>query len=163
MASLHFLVKALVIFSIFLQSKHCFSSKQASLILPLKTQKHSHISTSRKYFTTTAAATTTSNKLSFHHNVSLTVTLTVGSPPQNVTMVLDTGSELSWLHCKKTQFFNSIFNPTSSKTYFKVPCSSPTCKTRTRDLTIPVSCDAANLCHVIVSYADATSIERFIS
>ncbi|EEF30814.1 Aspartic proteinase nepenthesin-1 precursor, putative [Ricinus communis] len=157
MPSLHFLVEALFFF-IFLQSKYCFSSKQASLILPLKTQRHSHISTARKYFTTATASSTT-NKLLFHHNVSLTVSLTVGSPPQNVTMVLDTGSELSWLHCKKTQFLNSVFNPLSSKTYSKVPCLSPTCKTRTRDLTIPVSCDATKLCHVIVSYADATSIE----
>ncbi|CAN0909544.1 Aspartic proteinase PCS1 [Linum grandiflorum] len=95
----------------------------------------------------------------FHHNVSLTVSLTVGSPPQNVTMVLDTGSELSWLHCRKTPDFSSVFDPLSSKSYVKVPCGSSTCRTRTRDLSIPVSCDSAKLCHVIVSYADATSIE----
>ncbi|CAN0837534.1 Aspartic proteinase PCS1 [Linum grandiflorum] len=95
----------------------------------------------------------------FHHNISLTVSLTVGSPPQRVTMVMDTGSELSWLHCRKTPGLNSVFNPLASKSYAKVPCVSPTCRTRTRDLSIPASCDATKLCHVAVSYADATSIE----
>ncbi|KAG6765366.1 hypothetical protein POTOM_029405 [Populus tomentosa] len=74
-------------------------------------------------------------------------------------MVLDTGSELSWLHCKKEPNFNSIFNPLASKTYTKIPCSSPTCETRTRDLPLPVSCDPAKLCHFIISYADASSVE----
>ncbi|KDP44930.1 hypothetical protein JCGZ_01430 [Jatropha curcas] len=74
-------------------------------------------------------------------------------------MVLDTGSELSWLQCKKAPGLNSIFNPLVSKTYSKVPCSSSTCRTRTHDLTLPVSCDSAKFCHVIVSYADASSLE----
>ncbi|GFZ14942.1 eukaryotic aspartyl protease family protein [Actinidia rufa] len=99
------------------------------------------------------------NKLSFHHNVSLTVSLTVGSPPQNVTMVLDTGSELSWLHCKRTPTTPTTFDPTRSKSYSPVPCTSPICRTRTRDFTLPVSCDSKGLCHAILSYADASSIE----
>ncbi|KAF2296093.1 hypothetical protein GH714_036105 [Hevea brasiliensis] len=157
MASDHFLVKVVLLFFVFLQAKRCLSLKQESLILPLKTQKHPRFSTTR-HFTTTSSALAT-NKLLFHHNVSLTVSLTVGSPPQNITMVLDTGSELSWLHCKKAQGLNSIFNPATSTTYAEVLCSSPTCRTGTRDLNIPVSCDAAKHCHVIISYADASSIE----
>ncbi|KAJ9175742.1 hypothetical protein P3X46_014267 [Hevea brasiliensis] len=157
MASDHFLVKVVLLFFVFLQAKRCLSLKQESLILPLKTQKHPRFSTTR-HFTSTSSALAT-NKLLFHHNVSLTVSLTVGSPPQNITMVLDTGSELSWLHCKKAQGLNSIFNPATSTTYAEVLCSSPTCRTGTRDLNIPVSCDAAKHCHVIISYADASSIE----
>ncbi|XP_022134256.1 aspartic proteinase PCS1-like, partial [Momordica charantia] len=122
----------------------CFSSTQA-LILPLKTQA--------------GLVSQPSNKLSFQHNVTLTVSLTVGSPPQPVTMVLDTGSELSWLHCKKSPNLSSVFNPLSSTSYTPIPCSSPTCRTRTRDLPNPVSCDPKNLCHAIVTYADATSLE----
>ncbi|KAL2945608.1 Aspartic proteinase PCS1 [Bienertia sinuspersici] len=99
------------------------------------------------------------SKLPFHHNVSLTVTLLAGTPPQPVTMVLDTGSELSWLHCKKSPTVNSIFNPLNSTSYSSIPCTSPTCKTRTKDFTIPVSCDPKKLCHVSVSYADASSME----
>ncbi|KAL6123685.1 hypothetical protein ACLB2K_076204 [Fragaria x ananassa] len=125
-------------------SRLCFSSPQPkTLILPLKTQ----------------TLPKPSNKLSFHHNVTLTISLTVGSPPQNVTMVLDTGSELSWLHCKKTPTLTNVFNPLASKSYIPVSCSTPTCRTRTRDLSIPVSCDPKKLCHATLSYADASSLE----
>ncbi|KAM5556458.1 aspartic proteinase PCS1 [Rosa sericea] len=127
----------------------CFSSPlPKTLILPLKTQTLPHGSIPKP-----------SNKLSFHHNVTLTISLTVGSPPQNVTMVLDTGSELSWLHCKKTPTLTNVFNPLASKSYIPVSCSTPTCRTRTRDLSIPVSCDPKKLCHAILSYADASSLE----
>ncbi|KAJ0258724.1 Eukaryotic aspartyl protease family protein [Hirschfeldia incana] len=101
-----------------------------------------------------------SDKLSFRHNVTLTISLSVGSPPQNISMVLDTGSELSWLHCKKAPNLGSVFNPVSSSSYSPIPCSSPICRTRTRDLPIPASCDSkTHICQVAVSYADATSLE----
>ncbi|KAA8516405.1 hypothetical protein F0562_016698 [Nyssa sinensis] len=87
------------------------------------------------------------------------VSLSVGSPPQNVTMVLDTGSELSWLHCNTTQISQPRFDPNRSSSYSPINCSSPTCTTRTRDFSIPASCDSNNLCHAILSYADASSLE----
>ncbi|KAL0401338.1 UNVERIFIED_CONTAM: Aspartic proteinase PCS1 [Sesamum latifolium] len=126
----------------------CLSSHQSSsLILPLKAKLIPSQSIPKP-----------PNKLSFHHNVSLTVSLAVGSPPQQVTMVLDTGSELSWLRCKRTPAAPS-FSPQLSSSYRPVPCSSPTCTTRTRDFTVPVSCDSKKLCHAILSYADASSVE----
>uniref|UniRef100_A0A7N0ZVM4 Peptidase A1 domain-containing protein n=1 Tax=Kalanchoe fedtschenkoi TaxID=63787 RepID=A0A7N0ZVM4_KALFE len=108
---------------------------------------------------TTELVRPSNNKLPFRHNVSLTVTLTAGTPPQPVTMVLDTGSELSWLHCKKTPTTPSVFNPLQSKSFSSIPCSSPVCTTRTRDFPIPVSCDAKKLCRAVVSYADSSSLE----
>ncbi|CBI31649.3 unnamed protein product, partial [Vitis vinifera] len=95
-----------------------------AVILPLKTQVLPSGSVPRP-----------SSKLSFHHNVSLTVSLTVGSPPQTVTMVLDTGSELSWLHCKKAPNLHSVFDPLRSSSYSPIPCTSPTCRTRTHSKT----------------------------
>ncbi|EPS61836.1 aspartic proteinase nepenthesin-1, partial [Genlisea aurea] len=92
--------------------------------------------------------------LSFRHNVTLTVTLAVGTPPQEVSLVLDTGSELSWLRCN-----SSFFDPGNSSSYASVPCSSSTCSAKTKDFTNPVSCDSNKLCHVILSYADASSAE----
>ena len=141
----------LIIFLIMNQTKVSLCATQKTLILPLKTQTLPHGLVPKRQNPT--------SKISFHHNVTLTVTLTVGSPPQSVTMVLDTGSELSWLHCKKTQNFNSIFNPLSSKSYSPTSCSSPVCRTRTRTLPIPASCDQNKLCHAAVSYADASSME----
>ncbi|CAI9782271.1 unnamed protein product [Fraxinus pennsylvanica] len=74
-------------------------------------------------------------------------------------MVLDTSSELSWLHCKKTPTTLSTFNPLLSSSYQAIPCSSPTSRTRTRDFTIPISCDMKSLCHATLSYADSSSVE----
>ncbi|KAK4431142.1 Aspartic proteinase PCS1 [Sesamum alatum] len=130
----------LVFFTLVNPSLSSDSHESSSLILPLKAQL-------------------IPNKLSFHHNVSLTVSLAVGSPPQQVTMVLDTGSELSWLRCKKTPTAPFSFSPHLSTSYHPIPCSSPTCTTRTRDFTVPVSCDSNKLCHAILSYADASSVE----
>ncbi|KAA8539480.1 hypothetical protein F0562_026172 [Nyssa sinensis] len=141
------LLLQLLVFCIFIQSNPCNSSTP-TVILPLKTSLISSGSLPKP-----------PNKLSFHHNVSLTVTLTVGTPPQPVTMVIDTGSELSWLYCKKTPNTPSIFDPLRSSSYSPIPCSSPTCRTRTRDFSIPVSCDPKKLCHATLSYADASSVE----
>ncbi|XP_027333065.1 aspartic proteinase PCS1-like [Abrus precatorius] len=142
---LHSLTIPLLFILLQTQTPTCYvssSKTQNPIILPLKAQ-----------------TLTPSHKLPFQHNVTLTVSLTVGSPPQNVTMVLDTGSELSWLHCKKLPKLNSTFNPLLSSSYTPTPCTSPTCTTRTRDLSLPVSCDPNKRCHVTVSYADASSIE----
>ncbi|MED6158575.1 Glutathione gamma-glutamylcysteinyltransferase 1 [Stylosanthes scabra] len=122
------------------------SSPKSLLVLPLKTQ-------------TLPSSSSSSRKIPFKHNVTLTVSLTVGSPPQNVTMVLDTGSELSWLHCNRNQTTHSTFNPKLSSSYTPTPCSSSLCKTRTRDFPIPVSCDSNKLCHATLSYADASSLD----
>ncbi|KAL8517545.1 hypothetical protein ACS0TY_015702 [Phlomoides rotata] len=119
-------------------SKSNFTTKV--FVLPLKTQE-------------------IPNKLPFTHNVTLTVSLAVGTPPQNVTMVLDTGSELSWLQCNTTRKDRPVFDPLRSVSYIPVACSSPTCTTQTQDFSIPATCDSRNLCHTILSYADASSSE----
>lgn len=144
-------VLSLVFFYILLIQIHfqLSLSSQDMLILSLKTQLIPSGSVPRS-----------PNKLPFHHNVSLTVSLTVGTPPQNVSMVLDTGSELSWLNCNKTRFsYPNSFDPTRSSSYAPVACSSPICTNGTRDFNIPASCDDHNLCHATLSYADASSSE----
>lgn len=128
-----------------------FQPQLQPLALPLETREVSSGSVPRP-----------PSKLAFRHNVSLTVSLTVGTPPQNVTMVIDTGSELSWLRCNKTtqtQSYPTSFDPTRSQSYSPVSCKSPTCTARTRDFQIPASCDSNQLCHAILSYADASSSE----
>ncbi|XP_059667845.1 aspartic proteinase PCS1 [Cornus florida] len=141
-------MKVLCFLCLLLQTKLCFSSTTQMLVLPLKTQLIPSGPLSRP-----------PNRLPFHHNVTLTVSLSVGTPPQNVTMVLDTGSELSWLRCNSTRFYQPAFDPTKSSSYSPITCSSPTCTTRTQDFSIPASCDTNNLCHAVLSYADASSSE----
>ncbi|OAY63930.1 Aspartic proteinase PCS1 [Ananas comosus] len=122
--------------------------KTKPVILPLRAQKVASLPLPRQ-----------PNKLLFHHNVSLTVSLAVGAPPQNVSMVLDTGSELSWLLCNTSSSPNS-FNLLASSSYRPLPCSSPACQSQARDLPVPPSCDpSSNACRVSLSYADASSSE----
>lgn len=146
-----FLSFFIVLLFCFVQTRFCSSqTPTTALVLPLKTQVIPSESLPRS-----------SNKLRFHHNVSLTVSLAVGTPPQNVSMVVDTGSELSWLRCNnnRTQNFSAIFQPNRSSSYSPIPCSSQTCTVRTHDFPIPVSCDPHKLCHATLSYADASSSE----
>ncbi|XP_058209112.1 aspartic proteinase PCS1 [Rhododendron vialii] len=141
----------LILFFFLIQTQLSFPSPHTSqlLVLPLKSQLIPSGSLSKS-----------PNKLPFQHNVTLTVSLSVGSPPQNVTMVLDTGSELSWLHCNgTTRISQPVFYPNRSSSYSPVECSSPICTTRTRDFSVPASCDSNNLCHAALSYADASSSE----
>ncbi|KAJ6809062.1 aspartic proteinase PCS1 [Iris pallida] len=133
-----------------ISSKSSGISKQSStLILPLKKQA-------------VAATRKGPNKLLFHHNVSLTVTLSVGTPPQNVSLVLDTGSELTWLRCNSSSA-SPHFRPSASASYSSLPCSSPFCTSRARDLPVPAACDSSRRCHVSISYADASSSEGSLS
>lgn len=105
------------------------------------------------------------NRLRFRHNVSLTVPVAVGTPPQNVTMVLDTGSELSWLLCNGSYVSPPPFNASTSSSYVAVPCSSPACQWRGRDLPVPPSCDVppSNACRLSLSYADASSADGLLA
>ncbi|KAF8718760.1 hypothetical protein HU200_025062 [Digitaria exilis] len=102
------------------------------------------------------------NRLRFRHDVSLTVSVAVGTPPQNVTMVLDTGSELSWLLCNGT---TSAFNASASSTYGAFRCPSPECRWRGRDLPSPPFCapPPSNSCRVSLSYADASSADGVLA
>ncbi|TVU47592.1 hypothetical protein EJB05_07198, partial [Eragrostis curvula] len=106
------------------------------------------------------------NKVQFRRNVSLTVPVSVGTPPQNVTMVLDTGSELSWLLCNGSSVPPPFFNASASSTYRAVPCASPDCQWRGRDLPVWPSCAAppsTNSCRVSLSYADASSADGLLA
>ncbi|XP_006651248.3 aspartic proteinase PCS1-like [Oryza brachyantha] len=107
------------------------------------------------------------NRLRFRHNVRLTVPVAVGTPPQNVTMVLDTGSELSWLLCNGSCAppLTPAFNASGSASYDAVPCLSPACEWRGRDLPVPPSCGMppSNACRVSLSYADASSADGVLA
>ncbi|EOA25935.1 hypothetical protein CARUB_v10019316mg [Capsella rubella] len=131
-----------------------FPTTNQTLILPLTTQN----SSSSLLFQRSRLVSSPSIKVPFTYDVALTVSLTAGSPPQSITMVLDTGSELSWLKCKQSS--TSMFHHVKSSSYSALPCSSPVCTTKTQDFSLPASCDKkTNLCHVVVGYADGSTVE----
>lgn len=113
----------------------------------VKNQANANLSASK------AAATA---RVTFRYSgPALMVEAMVGTPPQKQRMVLDTGSELSWLHCSKTP----AFDHTLSSSYKAVPCKSPVCTKKTADFPLPASCDAKRLCHFTCAYADSTDVE----
>ncbi|XP_004966942.2 aspartyl protease family protein At5g10770 [Setaria italica] len=62
------------------------------------------------------------------------VTLGFGTPAVQQTVLIDTGSDLSWVQCKpcdSTACYpqkDPLFDPTASSTYAPVPCDSNACK-----------------------------------
>ncbi|KAG8383664.1 hypothetical protein BUALT_Bualt04G0037400 [Buddleja alternifolia] len=102
-------------------------------------------------------------KSSFKYSMALIVSLPIGTPPQAQQMVLDTGSQLSWIQCHrkspKKPPPTTSFDPSRSSTFSLLPCTHPVCKPRIPDFTLPTTCDQNRLCHYSYFYADGTLAE----
>lgn len=103
-------------------------------------------------------------KLPFKYSMAPVVSLPIGTPPQTQQMVLDTGSQLSWIQCHKkalprTPPPSAMFDPSLSSTFSVLPCNHPICKPRVPDFTLPTTCDQNRLCHYSYFYADGTLAE----
>ncbi|CAL5043124.1 unnamed protein product [Urochloa decumbens] len=61
-------------------------------------------------------------------------TVGLGTPAVPQTLIMDTGSELTWVQCKPCNSTNCyqqrlpLFDPSTSSTYSPVPCDSPECR-----------------------------------
>ncbi|KAK9947240.1 hypothetical protein M0R45_012672 [Rubus argutus] len=60
------------------------------------------------------------------------VTLGLGSPPKQLSLIFDTGSDLTWTQCQpcvKSCYKQNeqIFDPSLSKSYANISCNSPVC------------------------------------
>ncbi|KAF3638009.1 putative centromere protein V-like [Capsicum annuum] len=163
----------------FLNFLYILSAKNApfSMSFPLTSTTLSHNSSSKALFLSSLIATShqTTNakamprvpslsyKSTFKYSMALIITLPIGTPPQNQQMVLDTGSQLSWIQChKKIPKIpppTTSFDPSLSSSFSVLPCSHPLCKPRIPDFTLPTSCDQNRLCHYSYFYADGTLAE----
>ncbi|XP_065848778.1 aspartic proteinase PCS1 [Euphorbia lathyris] len=102
-----------------------------------------------------------SYRSTFKYSMALIVSLPIGTPPQNQQMLLDTGSQLSWIQCHKkplpkTPPPTAAFDPSRSSSFSVLPCNHPLCKPRIPDFTLPTTCDQNRLCHYSYFYADGT-------
>lgn len=81
--------------------------------------------------------------------------LGVGTPPRNVFMVLDTGSDVVWLQCSPCRKCYSqtdpVFDPSKSRSFAGISCGSPLC----RRLDSP-RCNNKKNCLYQVSYGDGS-------
>ena len=92
--------------------------------------------------------------------MALILSLPIGTPAQTQELVLDTGSQLSWIQChRKKQKPTTSFDPSLSSSFSNLPCSHPFCKPRIPDFTLPTTCDSNRLCHYSYFYADGTYAE----
>ncbi|XP_051117993.1 aspartic proteinase PCS1-like [Andrographis paniculata] len=96
----------------------------------------------------------------FKYSMALIVSLPIGTPPQAQQMVLDTGSQLSWIQCRRRKSPPAAtFDPSRSSSFAVLPCNHPACKPRIPDFTLPTTCDQNKLCHYSYFYADGTLAE----
>ncbi|KAL3617755.1 hypothetical protein CASFOL_038076 [Castilleja foliolosa] len=63
--------------------------------------------------------------------VNYMVTIGLGTPQQNLTLIIDTGSDLMWTQCQPCincyEQHEPVYNPNSSSTYSTTPCGSSQC------------------------------------
>ncbi|XP_071735405.1 aspartic proteinase PCS1-like [Rutidosis leptorrhynchoides] len=146
----------IIFFFMFFNSVSC-STQNNSLSFSLTYIPPSHRSKIRSTLVQPSSLGS-NHKLSFKYSMALVVSLPIGTPPQTQQMVLDTGSQLSWIQChNKTP--TTSFDPSRSSSFSILPCNHPICKPRVPDFTLPTNCDQNWLCHYSYFYADGTLAE----
>ncbi|KAF8779187.1 hypothetical protein HU200_002863 [Digitaria exilis] len=97
------------------------------------------------------------------NSLEYVVTVSFGTPAVSRVVVIDTGSDLSWLQCKPcnpgecTAQKDPLYDPSHSSTYSSVPCVSDPCKKLTADVYSNGCTSNGKQCGFLISYADGTS------
>ncbi|XVF16888.1 hypothetical protein REPUB_Repub10bG0070000 [Reevesia pubescens] len=82
--------------------------------------------------------------------------LSIGTPPESYSAILDTGSDLIWTQCKPcSQCFNQstpIFDPKKSSTFSKLSCFSDLCAALPQSI-------CGNGCEYLYTYGDYSSTQ----
>ncbi|KAG9129241.1 hypothetical protein Leryth_006487 [Lithospermum erythrorhizon] len=87
--------------------------------------------------------------------------LSIGTPPESYSAIMDTGSDLIWTQCKpcKKCFDQStpVFDPEKSSSFSKMSCSNNFCEA------IPTSSCSHNACEYLYSYGDYSSTQGLLA
>ncbi|KAI6692009.1 hypothetical protein NL676_019719 [Syzygium grande] len=90
--------------------------------------------------------------------VEYVVTVGIGSNQLNLTLIFDTGSDLTWTQCEPCSYCypqsQPIFDPSHSSSYANMPCTSPVCSAS--GSAISASC-LGSTCYYHISYGDSSS------
>jgi hypothetical protein len=85
------------------------------------------------------------------------ITVRLGSPGVTQTVLMDTGSDVSWVQCvpcsKCYPQADPLFDPRSSSTYSPFPCGSVACA----QLGLDGGCSTSAQCQYIVRYGDGSN------
>jgi len=87
------------------------------------------------------------------------ITVGIGSPAATQTILIDTGSDVSWVQCKPCPECHSqvdaLFDPSSSSTYSSFSCDSAACAQLGEEGN--PGCSSSQQCQYTVHYADGSS------
>ncbi|KAJ4901574.1 Eukaryotic aspartyl protease family protein [Raphanus sativus] len=91
------------------------------------------------------------------------VTVGIGTPKHDLSLVFDTGSDLTWTQCEPCAGScypqkEPIFNPSSSSSYSNISCSSPVFDSQSRRK----YCSASS-CAYLIGYGDNSSTSGFLA
>ncbi|XP_019422111.1 PREDICTED: aspartyl protease family protein At5g10770 [Lupinus angustifolius] len=93
---------------------------------------------------------------------TLNYIVSIGLGSQNMTVIVDTGSDLTWIQCEPCMScYNQqgpIFNPSTSSSYKPILCNSSTCQSLQSATGNRGTCDASNSssCNYVVNYGDGS-------
>ncbi|KAF3331343.1 protein ASPARTIC PROTEASE IN GUARD CELL 1-like protein [Carex littledalei] len=93
----------------------------------------------------------------------------LGTPASSYIMIVDTGSSFCWLQCMPCiiechRQVDPIFNPESSSTYYKVPCTASECSALESATLNPSECsNKSNVCIYQASYGDGSFSDGYLS
>ncbi|CAJ1962801.1 unnamed protein product [Sphenostylis stenocarpa] len=97
------------------------------------------------------------------------VKIGLGTPAKYFSVIVDTGSSLSWLQCQPCVIYchqqvDPIFTPSTSKTYKTLPCSSSQCSSlKASTLNAPGCSNATGACVYKASYGDTSFSIGYLS
>ncbi|KAI4375528.1 hypothetical protein MLD38_013386 [Melastoma candidum] len=145
---------------------------EPSISFPLIPVSHPHPRPNPNSSDSLLLSSPASSSSSFTYSRVLVVSLPVGTPPQSQPMILDTGSQLSWIQCNNDNSSSlfpkkqlspppptTTFNPSLSSSFSALPCDNSLCTPSVPDYSLPTSCDQHRLCHYSYFYADGTLAE----
>ncbi|ESQ41027.1 hypothetical protein EUTSA_v10013429mg [Eutrema salsugineum] len=95
------------------------------------------------------------------------VTVGIGTPKHDLSLIFDTGSDLTWTQCEPCvrscySQKEPIFNPSSSSSYYNVSCSSSACGSLSSATGNAGSCSASN-CLYGIQYGDQSFSVGFLA
>ncbi|GKU87408.1 hypothetical protein SLEP1_g1806 [Rubroshorea leprosula] len=88
------------------------------------------------------------------------VTVGLGTPKKDLSLIFDTGSDLTWTQCQPCARYcyrqkEPIFNPSQSKSYLNISCSSSICGSLSSATGNPPGCSSST-CVYAIQYGDSS-------
>ncbi|KAF8034551.1 hypothetical protein BT93_C0768 [Corymbia citriodora subsp. variegata] len=94
------------------------------------------------------------------------VTVGLGTPTKNLTLIFDTGSALTWTQCEPCLSCYSqadpIFDPSQSSSYANISCSAPSCTNLLSGTGLPPDCNDST-CVYGATYVDGSFTTGFFA